>query len=78
MPPTKEDIIKQVDNRFTYHPPFGDQISRYADIRDAGKQLAHIIVEITPVSSEQSIALNLLDQAVMMANAAIARNEVQG
>jgi hypothetical protein len=76
MPQTKEDLIKRVENDFCYHAPFGDQISRYADIRDGGKQLAKIIVEITPISREQSIALTLLEQAVMMANAAIARNEL--
>jgi hypothetical protein len=34
------------------------------------------IVEDTPISREQSSALILLEQAVMMANAAIARNEI--
>lgn len=75
--PTKEDILKRIDNDFSYHQPHGDQISRYADIRDGGKQLAKIIAELTPISREQSIALTLLEQATMMANAAIARNEVQ-
>ena len=75
MPPTKEDLIKRVENDFTYHAPKGDQVNRYAEIRDMGKQLAVLIVNLTPISREQSLALTLLEQATMMANAAIARNE---
>lgn len=76
MPPTKEDIISQINNRFTYHPPFGDQVARYAALREAGRLLAIQIVEDTPISREQSLALTKLEEAVMHANSAIARNEV--
>ena len=50
MSPTKEDIINRINNDFTYHAPFGDQVDRYADLREAGRQLAIKIVESTPVS----------------------------
>lgn len=74
---TKEDIIKRVNNDFVYHAPFGDQLQRYADLREAGRLLAIKIVESTPISREQSLALTNLEQAIMFANAAIARNEVE-
>ncbi len=65
-----------IENRFTYHAPFGDQTERYQDIRDLAKKLAYLILEKTPDSREQSLALTNLEQAVFWANAAIARNEV--
>jgi hypothetical protein len=76
MPPTKEDIIKRVNNDFVYHAPFGDQVARYAALREAGRLLAIQIVEDTPISREQSLALTKLEEAIMHANSAIARNEV--
>ena len=64
-----------IENRFTYHAPFGDQTERYQGIRDLAKKLAYMILEKTPDSREQSLALTNLEQAMFWANAAIARNE---
>lgn len=76
MHPTKDDLIKRINNDFVYHAPHGDQLERYAALREAGRQLAIRIVESTPISREQSLALTNLEQAIMFANAAIARNEL--
>lgn len=65
----------KIENDFTYHTPKGDQIERYAQIRDKGKEFALLIAELTPESAEQDQALQLLNLATMSANAAIARNE---
>lgn len=65
----------ELANRFTHHPPKGDQAVRYAEIRRRGGELAALIVSMSPLSREQSLALTNLEQAVMWANAAIARNE---
>lgn len=62
-------------NRFTHHPPKGDQAVRYGEIRQHAMQLATRITESTPPSREQSLAITHLEEAVMWANAAIARNE---
>ncbi len=64
-----------LDNRFTYHAPHGDQIARYGMLRGAARNYAQIIVELTPQSREQAVALTNLEQATFWANAAIARNE---
>lgn len=64
-----------LENNFKYHSPSGNQPERYQQLRDAGKSLAQQIVLQTPESREQSLALTHLEQAVMWANAAIARNE---
>jgi len=65
-----------IEHRFTYHPPKGDQAERYGEIRSGAKEFATMIAELTPASREQSLAITHLEQAVMWANAAIARNEI--
>lgn len=66
---------EEIENRFTYHKPIGNQQQRYQDIRLMAKNLAVSIVEMTPESREQSLAFTKLEEAVFWANAAIARNE---
>ena len=66
---------KELIRRFTYHTPKGDQVERYRRIRDAAKSFAFLIAELTPDSTEQGIAIRKLEEAVMHANAAIARRE---
>lgn len=65
----------EIETRFTYHRPKGDQPDRYELIRREGKMLALEIVRLTPTSREQSTALTKLEECVMWANAAIARRE---
>jgi hypothetical protein len=71
----KSELLKRIENDFVYHAPFGNQILRYARMRSRGKELAYDIVRNTPVSREQSLALTHLEEAIMWANAAVARNE---
>ena len=73
--PISEQMQKRLENDYTYHAPKEDQPARYQTIRDYGKALAMVIMQETPVSREQSVALTLLDECLMAANAAIARNE---
>jgi len=65
----------QIETAFTYHPPKGDQPERYIKLRDAAKAFAFLIDECVPDSREKSVAMTNLEQAVMWANAGIARNE---
>ena len=65
----------QLENRYRHHPPKGDQAERYARVREAVLEVAKLIRDLTPCSPEQSLAFNALDQAMMFANAAIARHE---
>lgn len=66
---------EELENRFTYHTPKEGQPERYERIRYKGKMLAAYINENCPESREKSLALTKIDEAVMWANAAIARNE---
>jgi hypothetical protein len=61
--------------RFTYQAPIAGQPERYQEIRKAAFELAHLIGVQCPPSREKSLAITNLEQAVMWANAAIARNE---
>jgi len=64
-----------IENNFTYHAPKDSQIERYTQIRRAGLQMANLFEVCCPESRERSLAMTKLEEAVMWANAAIARNE---
>lgn len=66
---------KDLENRFTYHAPKSDQPSRYKIIRDMAKGLSVQVITFCPESREKSLALTKIEEAVMWANASIARNE---
>jgi hypothetical protein len=69
--PTDADL----ENRFMHHPPKGDQGVRYGEIRAKILETAKFVRDNTPCSPEQTRAINALDEAMMLANAAIARHE---
>jgi hypothetical protein len=64
-----------IDNIFKYHPPSGDQQRRYVAIRGEAKTLAYWVLAHCPDSAERTLALRRIEEAVMWANASIARNE---
>lgn len=66
---------EELATRFTYHPPKGDQQERYVSLRDRARDLATAIVQATPDSREQALALTHLETAIFFANAGIARRE---
>ncbi|MFJ2676408.1 hypothetical protein [Streptomyces sp. NPDC087525] len=66
-----------LENRFTYHPPQPGQTERYEQIRAGGRALAQLLAELCPGSPELTRAINAVDDAVMLANAAIARHSSQ-
>lgn len=70
-----EQIAKQIENNFTYHAPKGNQAERYVMLRGKAKEFAVMINDLCPDSREKAVALTNLEQAVMWANASIARNE---
>lgn len=66
---------EMLETHFTFHVPKEGQAGRYVDIRDRAKALAERVCEQCPPSLERSLALTNLEQAVLWANAAIARHE---
>jgi hypothetical protein len=68
---------QQIEWIFTYHPPFGDQVERMQEIREAIKHAALLVQAYCPESREKSLSITNLQMASMCANAAIAINEVR-
>ena len=67
--------MDELEKRFTYHPPKNNQPGKYGIIRAMAKDFAVTIEHLCPPSREKSLALTKLEEAVMWANASIARNE---
>ena len=67
--------IPDIENRFTYHAPKEGQPKKYEALRSEAKDFAYMIELACPDSRERSLALTKLEEAVMWANAAIARHE---
>lgn len=67
--------IQSLKNKFTYHPPKGDQQNRYILLRDTAYNLSVLICQNSEPSREQSLAITKLEECIMWTNAGIARNE---
>jgi len=67
--------LSELERRFRYHEPTEDSRWRYELIREECERLAWLIDSLAPESREQSLALTALEQAMMWANASIARNQ---
>ena len=65
----------ELDVRFTYHKPQGEQPRKYLSIRAMAKGFAAEINDLCPESREKSLAITKIEEAVMWANSAIARRE---
>ena len=66
---------KDFEKKFTYHPPKDNQLVKYETIRKYGKNFAVVITTNCPDSREKSLAITKIEEAIMWANASIARNE---
>jgi hypothetical protein len=64
-----------IERNFKYHAPKEDQPQRYERLRGEGRGMAQLIDELCPDSREKSLAMTKLEEAIMWANASIARNE---
>ena len=70
---------EDIENRFKYHPPLTPEIGRQHDrIRTYLGQMATELNETLPESREKSLAITHLEETMMWANAAIARNQEAG
>ena len=68
-------MTSDLERRFTYHPPKEGQPEKYVRIRNCAFVLAELVDGLCPDSREKSLALTKVEEAVMWANAAIARGE---
>lgn len=68
MPIAQTDL----DNWFQYHAPKDDQAQKYERLRAAGHAMALVVLNETPASADQTVAIRKIREAVYTANAAIA------
>lgn len=61
-------------NRFTYHPPSQERVVKHIMIREHGKALAEYLDENVPDGPEKDIAIRRVEEAIMWANAGLARS----
>ena len=74
LPPAR--LHERIEHDFTNHAPANDEIiRRFEALREEAKAFAHLIVDTAPQSREQSLALTHVEQALMYAVAAVARNQ---
>lgn len=66
--------LKEIDSRFSFHPAKPEQIEKYEKIRKQLKKTALFLEETCPSSRELSSAITKLDEAMMHANASVARH----
>ena len=71
MPFTEETLR----SRFTYHKPTGNKAIYHQEVRNGCLDLALLINQKCPDSREQSLAITKLEEVMMWAMAAIARND---
>jgi len=74
LTPAEREKDPQIEKAFTYHAPKEGQPFKYQDIRGMARSLAYTFKEHCPPSRELALAYTKLEEAVMWANSAIARN----
>lgn len=67
-----KEAMKMIEHVFTYHTASEADRVRYVAIRDGAKALVCIIIATVPPSSDRTVALRRVREAVMYANAALA------
>jgi hypothetical protein len=65
---------EDIKNRFTYHKPDNDKIVLHERIRRYGFDLSTYLNEVLPDGREKSLAVTKIEEAIMWANASLARS----
>lgn len=64
----------EINNRFASHPAdTAEKRETHEGVRAACRELASYLIEVTPGSREQSLAITKLEEVMFWANAAVAR-----
>jgi hypothetical protein len=71
-----DELLKRIENNHKHHPPkTGQRIKAHEYVRKVTRECAEAFVDACPEGRELSIALTKIEEAMMWANAAIARQE---
>lgn len=74
----RDDSVEEdpdLEKRFNYHKPNKFKAKIHEDLRGIAKEFAYAIKVICPEGREQALALTKLEECLMWANAAVARND---
>lgn len=75
----KTEDMARVEKDFKFHPSrCVEQQARHECVRATMLAAARQVLELCPPSRERSLAITKLEEAMLWANAAIARNESGG
>ncbi|MCA0268773.1 MAG: hypothetical protein LCH53_06095 [Bacteroidetes bacterium] len=66
---------KRIRRAFTYHPPTENQVLRFQTLREDAADFARVLDIVCPEGREKALALTKLEEVVMWANAAVARED---
>lgn len=69
----QKTLLARIENDFTYHKPPAEISNNFVVLREKAKELAKLFDALVPCGREQATALTRLEEAVMHANAGIAR-----
>ena len=67
------DIASELGLRFTHHAPNAEQLEKYDQLRSVASGFAHYVAAKVPPGREQALAITKIEEAIMWANAGIAR-----
>lgn len=75
----KHAELRAAQNRFIHHPPTTPQvIQAHESARDIGSACVTWLLRYVPPCPERNSAVDAIDLAIMHANAAIARTQLEG
>jgi len=66
--------MSDLEDRFVYHPPNANQQRQYEKVRGMAWAFAKLLSAVVPAGREKALAFTHLEQAMMWANAGIARH----
>lgn len=72
----RHELHRRIRHDFGYHPPSTDDVKkRHEEVRSLLGNVAITLTDWVPKGREQSLMLTKLEEAMMWANAAIARHQ---
>jgi hypothetical protein len=69
---------QDLEHRFNFHPADAEKAKKHETIRAECKQLAATVKTMVPPGREQALAITKIEEAMMWANAGLARGVPPG